>query len=172
MKLTQQQQDEIERSLWIVNTALKKQNLERDKDLRQDAIIHLCKCITRFDPKQGVKWTTYAYKSTYLFIKRTHAKRAIKEDLCDIEDMWEFIGDNGSSQDAKIFIEILKEQCSPLERKVLEYKLDGYYFNEIKRFLALKRTAIKNCKKSITEKAKVLRCKLLGNATNVDATDF
>lgn len=171
MKLTQQQQDEIERSLWVVNTALKKQNLEHDKDLRQDAIVYMCKCITNFDPKQGIKWTTYAYRSVYLFIKRKHAKQVIKESRLDGDDALEFLEDNHGNEDAKVFVELLKAQCSPTERKILQCKLDGYYFYEMRKILSLNRTTIKRYKNTITNKAKVLRCKLLENATNVDAKD-
>lgn len=173
MKLTQQQQDEIERSLWVVNTALKKQKLEHDKDLRQDAILYMCKCITNFDPKQGIKWTTYAYRNVFLFIRRTNAKRVLKNSKCETEDMWEFIeNEYHDGEDAKMFVDLLKSRCSPTERKVLEYRLQGYFFYEIKKMLSISRPRIKHYKTTIIEKAKELKCKLSGNATNVDATDF
>ena len=43
--LTKEQQHTIENSIWVVNTALQKQGLSSDEDLRQSAILYMCKCI-------------------------------------------------------------------------------------------------------------------------------
>lgn len=48
-------------------------------DLKQEAALWLCKCAQRFDPARGVKWSTYAYRSVYLRIKRLHDIRRINE---------------------------------------------------------------------------------------------
>src|SRR5574344_1642765 len=80
--LTAEQQNIIENSIWVVNTALKRQGLTYNKDLRQSAIVYMCECLTRFDPSRNIKWTTYAYKNVYLFIKRTHKKECLK---CNME---------------------------------------------------------------------------------------
>ena len=39
--LTKEQQNIIENSIWVVNTALKKQGLQKDSDLRQNEILYL-----------------------------------------------------------------------------------------------------------------------------------
>ena len=74
MQLTAIQQKEIEDSEWVVNTALKRQGLSCNEDLRQSAILYMCECLLRYDPTKGIKWTTFAYKNVYLFIKRTYKK--------------------------------------------------------------------------------------------------
>ena len=51
MQLTAIQQKEIEDSVWVVNTALKRQGLSCNEDLRQSAILYMCECLLRYDPK-------------------------------------------------------------------------------------------------------------------------
>ena len=72
MGLTDEQRKRVEQSAWIVNSVLKEQQLSYDEDLRQEGLLWLCKCAQRFDPTRGVKWSTYAYGSVFLRVKRLH----------------------------------------------------------------------------------------------------
>lgn len=128
MPLTASQQKEIENSIWVVNSALKKQGLSYNDDLRQSAIMYMCECLLRFDPAKGVKWTTYAYKNVYLFIKRNNIreyKRAQRE--CE-----EIMAENITAPEkSELALREVLALCSPQERVVLRLKLHGYNRNEI-----------------------------------------
>ena len=77
MKLTNEQQKQIENSLWVVNTVLKKQGIDYNEDMRQSAIMYMCECLLRYDPDKGVKWTTYAYKNFIVVIYASEDNRKI-----------------------------------------------------------------------------------------------
>lgn len=143
MQLTLEQQEDIENSIWVVNTALKRQGQSTNEDLRQDAILYMCSCRLRFNPSLNVKWTTYAYRNVYLFIKRTLLKEKskngyiIKSDYNDIsnlipaEDKFDTIEGDDT---------YLQQLCSTEEKQVLELKRQGYNGREI--------AAILNCSTS------------------------
>lgn len=65
----------VENSAWIVNTVLQRQGLAYDEDLRQEAYLHLCRCVVRFDESRGIKWDTYAYSSLFLHIKKINGRK-------------------------------------------------------------------------------------------------
>ena len=138
MQLTLEQQEEVENSIWVVNTALKKQGQSMNEDLRQDAILYMCLCRLRFNPSLNVKWTTYAYRNVYLYIKRTLLKEKsknghiIKSDYNDIsnlipaEDKFDTIEGDDT---------YLRNLCSIEEKQVLELKKQGYNGREIATIL-------------------------------------
>lgn len=154
--LTAEQQNIIENSIWVVNTALKRQGLTYNKDLRQSAIVYMCECLMRFDPSKNIKWTTYAYKNIYLFIKRTHKKECLK---CNME-----IGDDVVNIDTTadpveydeniLLVQNIFNLCTPYERKILQLKMEGYKHEEISVILHCSISKINNYMKSIKEKTK------------------
>lgn len=73
-QLTTEQQRLVENGSWVVNAVLKQLGLQDNDELRGNAYYYLCKCATRYDATKGVKWSTYAYKSVYLFVTRENAK--------------------------------------------------------------------------------------------------
>lgn len=124
--LTDAQRKTIENSLWVVNTALKNQGLSGDEDLRQSAILYMCMCIERFDESRNIKWTTYAYKNVYYFIKRQHKKEIVKsfnETALDLA--MPLKGAEMPDFDTTI-IDQLKVRCSAIERQIIELNLQGY----------------------------------------------
>ena len=157
--LSREQQDIIENSIWVVNTALKKQGLQADEDLRQSAILYMCKCLERFDPNKNIKWTTYAYKNVYLFIKRNHLKEfranshIIPDDIFNLvepiheEDCFAIDGSSPT-------ILAIKEQCTEEECQVLDLKLQGYKGAEISQIMRCSTSKVTCCMQSIKEKAK------------------
>lgn len=130
--LTQEQQHIIEESLWVVNAALKQQGLSRDQDLRQSALLYMCICLERFDPTINIKWTTYAYKNVYLYIKRKHyadlktSNREtgfdyLAERACETE--WDILD--------KVLVSEVMQNCTGEERAILRLKMNGYTHAEI-----------------------------------------
>lgn len=157
--LSKEQQNIIENSIWVVNTALKRQGLQADEDLRQSAMLYMCKCLQHFDENQNVKWTTYAYKSVFLFIKRTHGKEMRKKSMLVSEDMLKSIEPLPSAQDepfekGEYLLENIKAFCSPEERQVLEFKRQGYTNIEISAFMKCSPSKVNGCMQSIKGKAK------------------
>lgn len=165
--LTQEQQSTIENSLWVVNTALKRQGLSNDDDLRQDAMLYLCEIIQRFDESKGIKWTTYAYKSIYFYIKRIQKRkkklknREIDDEILDCDnEIYEtlpsdetiMINDNDCSDK----FELLKEFCSDEEKKILSMRLKGYRLVEIANELNYSVSTVNNRLRNIKETAKEL----------------
>lgn len=157
MKLTSEQQKQIENSLWVVNIVLKKQGVDYNEDMRQSAIMYMCECLLRYAPDKGVKWTTYAYKNVFLYVKKTIQKENNKkfnecsEELFDLYEK-EHIGDSKSTRDMANLMSL----CNELEQEILGLKLKGYKQYEITQILNCSRTKINNCIHNIKEKAK--RC--------------
>lgn len=158
--LNSEQQQMVESSIWVVNTALKKQGLEKDKDLKQDALLYMCQCAERFDKTQGVKWTTYAYKNVYLFIKRNHAKEMkrksalIDQDLFDMNEnlLQQFEEDlfNNPCQRLKAFM----SKCSPQQQTILTKGLEGYTIPEIALQINISNTQVANRLRGVKQKAR------------------
>lgn len=156
MQLTLKQQQEIENSIWVVNTALKKQGLSNNEDMRQSAILYMCSCITRFDPTRNIKWTTFAYRNVYLFIKRTISKERKKASLIIKEDFDELanfiIADNRDYGDAVGLSDCIRTVCSSEEQIIVELKGQGFNNNEIAHKLHCSTSKINGCMKRIREK--------------------
>lgn len=156
--LTANQQSIIENSLWVVNTALKRQGLSCDEDLRQQAILYMCKCLQRFDQEKNIKWTTYAYKNVYLYIKRLHLKESYKPSFESGEDLM-VIGEKITPIEPTFEDFTTKDilaVCSPIEREILHLKLSGYKYGEISNILNCSISKINKYMKDIREKAKGL----------------
>lgn len=163
MPLTDEQRKIIENSLWVVNTALKKQGLSNDEELRQEAILYMCKCLQRYSKMHMVKWTTYAYKNIFLYIKRVHAdemKRMNSEIITDIiEDFYlseELKNDEICRSDREIFQDILKA-CSDDERNILIMKSNGYTYHEISDICNISISKVNSLIKEIKNKAKDIK---------------
>ena len=132
--LSKEQQQIIENSLWVVNTALQKQNIE-DKDIKQDALLYMCKCIERFDPSKGIKWETFAYKNVYLYIKRHNAREKLNQNLYVSEQ------DIPQSKQPRIYcnevytkkqkLKRIYDECNELEKRVIVLRIKGYTLKEI-----------------------------------------
>ena len=157
--LSKEEQDIIEKSLWVVNTALKKQGLQENEDLRQSAILYMCKCLERFDPTKNIKWTTFAYKNIYLYIKREHNKEAAKQALLISTELFYFIKriDEDELCDRyakKQRICHLKDTFTEDEIKILRLKQKGYKWAEMKEILQCSMSKITKTIKSINEKIK------------------
>lgn len=159
--LSLEQQEIIENSLWVVNTALKRQGLQADEDLRQSAILYMCKCLERFDPSKDIKWTTYAYKSVFLFIRRTHGKEMKKRSMFIDDDIFNLIEPVSSPIDEptmfnerKHIIDSIKAVCSPEENQIIELKRQGYKVVEISSIMKCSTSKINGCMQSIKEKAR------------------
>lgn len=154
--LSKEQQQTIENSIWVVNTVLKRQGLQGDKDLRQTAILYMCKCLERFDPNKDIKWTTYAYKSVFLFVRRTYLKEKkrltmiVEADVCDIDKS---IKHPTNADDNNLLADI-RAVCTPEENNVLDLKLKGYKVAEISALMNCSTSKVNACMQSIKGKAK------------------
>ena len=158
--LSKEQQDIIENSIWVVNTALKKQGLQADCDLRQSAILYMCRCLQRFDPNRGIKWTTYAYKNVFLYIKRQHKKEIernshlINEDFFDLEPT---VYENEQEIEfnfARCRLEKIMNVCTIEEKKILKLKMNGYKCKEISKIMRFSTSKTNVCMQNIKKKAK------------------
>lgn len=153
MQLTAIQQKEIEDSVWVVNTALKKQGLSYNEDLRQSAILYMCECLLRYDPTKGIKWTTFAYKNVFLYIKRIYKKDCKKiQNECNDYSMITMITEE-PKQDT-LFTKDIMDLCTIDERNVLMLKLRGYKHKEIGTILHCSISKINNYMQSIKSKIK------------------
>lgn len=160
--LTEAQKQTIENSLWIVNSVLKKQGIEANADMRQLAEICLIESISRFDESKGVKWTTYAYKTVFLYIKRTYARDCKRENrLVSIEeirvkgDSVHLTGEIERISDEKSeLVQLALKTLTPLERRILSLKTQGYKQQEIKQKCKCPLKTIQEGFKAIKEKFK------------------
>lgn len=162
--LSKTQQNIIENSIWVVNTALKNQGLAlspKTEDLRQSAILYMCKVIQRFDPSRNIKWETFAYKNVYLYIKRKHIKE-IRRAKWEIDDETAYnlqheelpLEEPKMFDEAKYMVEHIMKECSPKERQYLDLKLQGYKREEIGEIMGVSSGFIRKCHENIIEKAR------------------
>lgn len=161
--LSLEQQKTIENSIWVVNTALKRQGLQSNEDLRQSAILYMCKCLERFDPNKNIKWSTFAYKNVFLFIKRTHNKERRKncvilgEDIFDLrEPLKQPLEEPQVLNQNKCMLDNVKSICSAEERQILDFKLQGYTAFEISVLVKCSTSRINSCIQSIKNKARAM----------------
>lgn len=157
-KLTNEQQKLIEESMWVVNTVLKAQGVQSNEDLRQEATLYMCKCAMRFDPTKHIKWSTFAYKNVFLFVRRERVKAYQKRmSECGIECI-DVLSQVDMEQDLAIKNKIrqLGSVCSKEERCILRMKLAGFTGNEMAHKINCSKSKINNCIGKIKEKAKEL----------------
>lgn len=175
-QLTSEQRDMINDSLWVVNAVLKKLGLQNNEDYRQSGMLYLCKCLLRFDANKKIKWTTYAYKNVYFYLKRIYNdekdyQRCFIED--DYESVQEMIGDGTDINELvhdRALVEKVRKLCSPEENKILEMKALGKSNFEVANALKVSITIINIRIKKIREKTQFLRGDFLGG--EYDEKDF
>lgn len=162
--LTAEQQNIIENSIWVVNTALKNQGLSlspKTEDLRQSAILYMCKVIQRYDPSRNIKWETFAYKNVFLFIKRQHLKE-IKMENWEVDDEITYalqatelpLEQLELFDESKCMVEQIMNDCTPKERQYLTLKIQGYKGEEIASKMRVSQSFISKCRKNIVLKAR------------------
>lgn len=152
--LSKSQQEIIENSLWVVNTALKKQGLENNDDLRQDAILYLCQCLTRFDPLKGVKWSTYAYRNIFLYVKRKNAEEmAFRNQCVDIDEMKDvLVGEYAHDDSDMSFGNYLLSKMNEIEKKIFNLMVEGYKIPEIVKETKLRLDRVKEIISNVQER--------------------
>ena len=154
-KLSIEQQQTILDTLWVVNSVLKKQKRVYDEDLRQTAIIYLCKCLMRFNGEFGAKWNTYAYKSVDLYVRR-EIERLNKIKSREVVSSKEYIIYERVNGKRALYCDI-KENCLPRTQKVLELKLEGYSDKEVRNILKCGSNTLCEMKEEIKKVAKEVR---------------
>lgn len=156
--LTNKQREIIEQSTWVVDTALKRLGY-KDNDLRQMGLCYMCRCMLSFDPDYGVKWTTYAFKSVYLYLKRTIKKENLRLNNIvegDIYDFANFLEAKTNEEDRQL-IDIIKTSCNETERCIIDLKMQGLTTTQIGKKMDLNnRKVLKNFYK-IKQKAIFIR---------------
>lgn len=159
--LTFEEQNIIENSLWIVNTALKRQGLQANEDIKQSAILYMCKCIKNFDPSKQIKWNTYAYKNVFLYIKRTHAKDIKKRSFLVNQDIYDMVEPvichkeyTNKFNESKYTLEKIKQFLDPRERQVIDLKVQGYKAFEISKIMGCSQSKVNNYMQTIKSKAR------------------
>lgn len=156
--LSKEQQKLVEDNLWVVNTALQKQGLSMQEDLKQDAILYMCKCVMRFDSTKNVKFTTYAYRNVYLYIKRTHAKNCKEKARFVDEDVFDLV-EKPRAEPSKTAIDELEDFndfCEDDEIEILELKRQGYKVAEISQKTGISKNMISTKMRNIRDKASEL----------------
>ena len=162
--LSVEQQNIIENSLWAVNTALKNQGLAlspKTEDLRQSAILYMCKAIQHFDPSKNVKWETFAYKNVYLYIKRKHFKESRKamremsyEEGYHVQPLALLSDETENFNDGKGLVDQVFDVCSKAERQYLNLKLEGYKRTEIGERMGVSQGFVRKCHENVIRKAR------------------
>ena len=147
--LTPKQQKIIEDSEWVINSVLNKLGRYGDEDLKQNGWLYMCQCIMRFDENRGVKWTTFAYKNIFLYLKRICAEE--KKNLCE-----ELIEEIECEEEPEVPLQLkcLYEICTDDERRYLDLKVAGYKNEEIKVLAKWGKRKLYKYIRQIKEKAK------------------
>ena len=155
--LTQDQQDKIINSEWVINSVLNKLGCLGNEDLKQSAWMYMCQCIQRFDSTKDVKWTTFAYKNILLYIKRMRSEQRKKDNMIIDEDAYDLVEtydiEENVSHETMQKLRNLYEVCNDDERRYMDLKVAGYKNHEVRVIAGWgKRKLYKNIKR-IKEKA-------------------
>lgn len=159
MTLSTEQQSQIENSLWVVNSVLKKRNLSYDEDMRQSAILYMCECILRFDPSLNIKWTTYAYKNIDYFVWKKSKEETANNSYISTHDIYEYkdiIQQPEPEQDKITYLKAIYGTCNEQERKILDLKKDGYSPKEISQIMNFSISTLNSRLRNIRARAKDL----------------
>lgn len=150
-----------EDSIKLVNSVLRKLGRRGDEDLRQSALCYLCECIKRFDPNKKTKWTTYAYKNIFMFLKRNSQKPNMTIDFTSFADNTSdyIVARPIYSQVTLGTLRGLLKDCTVEEQQIVFLKYKGYKTYEIgeirhqsPRYIArkLKEIRVKIAEKQLT----------------------
>ena len=161
-RLSVEQQALVESSLWVVNTVLKKHGLSHDNDMRQEAILYMCKCALRFDPTRHIKWGTFAYKNINLFVKSQRRKEYERNSCLTEYDHLDYTERNMqvdsdqiiSKIDTKLTYKKLTAVCTEKEKAVLELKREGYTGGEIAKIMGCGQSTISHRVAEVKKKSK------------------
>ena len=156
MGLTCEQQQVIENTQWIVNTVLKKYGASFDNDLRQSALLYMCECMLRYNPRLG-KWETYAYTNIRHFVLRSLSKKTSEQSCLiycgdNLQEEEEFKNDEVVETNAQIIA--IKTVCTERERDVIDLLLLGYRKGEIAKKIRRSPATVSGIIKAIREKNK------------------
>jgi RNA polymerase sigma factor (sigma-70 family) len=164
--LSKNEQEIVTKSLWVVNTAFKKLGLpiKENEDLRQDAILYMCKCVQRYDKLKDTKIETYLFKNIYLYIKRQYYKEKRKQIMIkdiDIASLSTSLKEppqaTKDQNESKYLIKQIKAILTPFESLIIDYKLKGYTCPEISKLTKKSVHIINNHVKKIKSKARELK---------------
>ena len=152
MQLTQQQQEIIGNSIWIVDTVLRRAGLERDADLRQDAILYMCNCLLRYDSSKNAKWETYAYANISLYVKRVSAKERLRKSKN--VPLSKCAPITSTEQTDKNSCCLLLPFCSMQERQIISLIAKGYRYTEVRNALNISQRKLRRILNNIKYKVK------------------
>ena len=159
--LSAEQQKTIEESLWVVNDVLKNLGLQGDEDLRQEANLYLCRCLERFNPSYNTKWTTYAYKNIFMFVKLCNRRQAPKQAQCiDFTSYADNMDDIVIARPQGVLDMAILKKCTPEEKDILRLRYLGYKVQEIGKMYGCSRQYVSQKLKEIRRKV----IKLLKNS--------
>lgn len=153
--LSAEQQQIIQDSVKIVNTVLKRMGIKRNEDLRQEAILHLCKRIDNFDPKRNTKWSTYAYKITETHLKTILGRQSEKDrhftnlSSC-VDNPDDFVVAKGVPLETALYR--ILETCTDEEKEIVRLRVKGYKIREIGEMYGQHRHYISKKLRNIKEK--------------------
>lgn len=140
--LTVEQKQLVEEHLWVAKAVLKKYGLARDKDWQSIANLELIKCATKYDRAYGVKFSTYAYKSILLAIRRIRYKETAQNGKIVPLETANEIPDTLSSVDTAIRVTEIKANLTRREIAVCELLEQGYNYKEVAFILGKTRQGI------------------------------
>lgn len=157
MRLTAEQQGLIEKSQWIVNDVLKYYGVGYDNDLRQAAMLYMCKCLERYEPERG-KWETYAYTNVKYYVvkymRRQKAERA--RTVAQDEDTSELPSTEADATerraDARLRVKRMLECCDAEERGVVIRLLAGHSKSRVARRIGKSPQTVSGIIRSVREK--------------------
>lgn len=148
--------DLIVSSLWVVNAVFEKLSIN-DEDLKSNATLYLYKLADRYDSSKGVKFSTYAYNSLYLYVRTRWAKQKHKDSnvivsttLLEIEPAKSYEDSVGN----ECMVEQIKSLCSERELKICELFLQGYKVVEIAKIVGIATPTAHHNIRELKEKVK------------------
>ena len=113
----------------------------------------MCTCLERYDESKHAKWTTYAYKSVYFYIKRLHNKEIKTSNRQAPLDLAPALKDAEMIDESIIIINKIKGRCEPVERQIIDLKLQGYDSKAIGAIIGCSNNTVIKHFRTVKEKA-------------------
>lgn len=155
MELSDEQRTLVESHIWVVYAVMKKHRIA-DNDLCSDALLYLCTVALRFDPERGVKFSTYAYTNTELYVKRRLKEEKKKQERV-IVGLPEYLSATQSTEDealSKVQVEACYNCMSKKAKIVAHAVQDGLPLNAACAVIGSTRQSVQQIWKRAKEKVK------------------
>ena len=171
--LTDDERDEVARTMWVVGGVLRALNCH-DEDIYQDGCLLLCRLVKKKPELHNATFSTYAWKYLYFALRHKICSEREKQEYEPIENMIFLPSEDvvspvfdGDGEDGALLND-LQSTLNDAEREFLFLLVNCTPYREMLRTLKINARQAHTIRESIQEKAK----KIMGIKNDPPANSF